>query len=163
MDKSLEIIKEKIENIGSAIMYSMSDTVLRLPAQIVNTICIDDFGHLWFLVPRPAQNVALFDRIFPVKLSYFKKGINTSLSINGLGEMILDPEVINSADCVDDVLRAKARDISMLIRVKIEGVELFEPAARKNNVWAAVSNFFIETLFPFHNPSRGVIEYKIAS
>ncbi|MDH7464264.1 hypothetical protein QEG73_23405 [Chitinophagaceae bacterium 26-R-25] len=163
MDKSLEIIKDKIENIGSAIMYSMPDTVLKLPTQIVNTLCIDDLGHVWFLVPKPVQHVALFDRIFPVKLSYFKKGINTSLSINGLGEMILDPEVINTVTCIDDELREKAHDKSMLVRVKIEGVEMFEPTARKNNLWAAVSNFFMETLFPFHNPSRGVIEYKIAS
>ena len=163
MDKSLEIIKEKIETIGSAIMYSTSDTVLKLPTQIVNTLHIDELGNLWFLIPRPAQHVALFDRIFPVKLSYFKKGVNTSLSINGLGEMILDPEIINAVTCVDDELREKAHDGSMLVRVKIEGVELFEPTARKNNVWSAVSNFFLETLFPFHNPSRGVVEYKIAS
>jgi hypothetical protein len=163
MDKSLEIIKDKIENIGSAIMYSTSDSVLRLPTQIVNTLCTDELGHLWFLVPRPGQHVALFDRIFPVKLSYYKKGINTSLSINGIAEMMLDPEVINAVDCIDDTLREKAHEQSMLVRVKIEGVEIFEPAARKNNVWSAVSNFFLETLFPFHNPSRGVIEYKVAS
>jgi hypothetical protein len=162
MDKSFEIIKDKIENIGSAIMYSMSDAVLKLPAQIVNTLCIDELGNLWFLVPRPVQQVALFDRIFPVKLSYFKKGVNTSLSINGLGEILLDPEVINTVSCVDEELRRMAHDNAMLVRVKIEGVEMFEPATRKNNIWSAVSNFFMETLFPFHSPSRGVVEYKIA-
>jgi hypothetical protein len=140
----------------------MSDAVIKLPAQIVNTICIDELGNLWFLVLRPVQQVALFDRIFPVKLSYFKKGISTSLSINGLGEIILDPEVINAVTFVDGELRGSAHDKSMLVRVTIEGVEIFEPATRKNNVWSAVSNFFMETLFPFHNPSRGVVEYKIA-
>lgn len=153
MEKNLELIKNKIRNIGSAIMYSTSDTILKLPTQIVNTLQIDELGYLWFLVPRPVQNIAAFDRLFTVRLSYFKKGVGTSLSINGIAEMIIDPEVINTLD-VDEAIKQKARKELMMLRVKIDGFELFEPAHRKQNVWTVVSNFVMEALFPFYTPSR---------
>ena len=70
-NQQLNFLKEKIQEIGSAIFFNQSDSVLKLPTSIVDTVKVDDFGLVWFYVQKPKQDLREFDKEFPVRLDFF--------------------------------------------------------------------------------------------
>ncbi|ANE50660.1 hypothetical protein [Flavisolibacter tropicus] len=75
--QQLTFLQEKIEQIGSAIFFNQSESVLKLPTSLVSNIKVDDFGYMWFFVQKPKQNLQEFDNEFPVRMDFFKKGLIT--------------------------------------------------------------------------------------
>src|SRR4028118_1106737 len=90
--QQLAFLQEKIEQIGSAIFFNQSESVLKLPTSLVTNIKVDDFGYVWFFVQKPKQNVQEFDNEFPARLDFFKKGVDYFLQVNGKGWVVADPE-----------------------------------------------------------------------
>ena len=82
-NQQLNFLKEKIQEIGSAIFFNQSDSVLKLPTSIVETVKVDDFGLVWFYVQKPRQDLREFDKEFPVRLDFFRKGKSYFLQIEG--------------------------------------------------------------------------------
>ena len=74
METQTLFLQEKIKNLGSAIFFNQSDAVLKLPTSIVRIIHVDEYGYLWFFMQRPPQQLNEFEKEFPVKLDFFRKG-----------------------------------------------------------------------------------------
>ena len=130
-NQQLNFLKEKIQEIGSAIFFNQSDSVLKLPTSIVETVKVDDFGLVWFYVQKPRQDLREFDKEFPVRLDFFRKGKSYFLQIEGKAWMVNDPEEINT---LQEVLsaeeKAKMKDM-ILVKVKILKAEYHETAVNK--------------------------------
>ena len=145
-NQQLNFLKEKIQEIGSAIFFNQSDSVLKLPTSIVETVKVDDFGLVWFYVQKPRQDLREFDKEFPVRLDFFRKGKSYFLQIEGKAWMVNDPEEINT---LQEVLsaeeKAKMKDM-ILVKVKILKAEYHETAVNKpakSSWWqSAVSNVY---------------------
>ena len=56
-NQQLNFLQEKIQEIGSAIFFNLSDSVLKLPTRLVNTLKVDDYGFVWFFMQRPRQEL----------------------------------------------------------------------------------------------------------
>ena len=65
-NQQLTFLQEKIREIGSAIFFNLSDSVLKLPTSIVNTLKVDEYGFVWFYIQKPKQDLREFDKEFPV-------------------------------------------------------------------------------------------------
>ena len=52
-DTNLQFIREKIYTVKSAIMYSMSNELIKLPNCLVEAVKVDNEGQLWFLCKAP--------------------------------------------------------------------------------------------------------------
>jgi hypothetical protein len=75
MDTVQIFLREKIKNLGSAIFFNQSDAVLKLPTSIVRIINVDEYGYIWFFMQKPPQQLNEFEKEFPVKLDFFRKGL----------------------------------------------------------------------------------------
>jgi hypothetical protein len=57
----------------------MSDAVLKIPTCVIK--CLELMNWSRFVVPKPSQLIHAFDKIFPVKLDFFRKGRSFYLKV----------------------------------------------------------------------------------
>jgi hypothetical protein len=125
-ENQLNFLREKIEELRSALFFNTSDAVLKLPSCVINTLQVDEAGQLWFFVNRPGQYLHEFDKEFPARLNFFRKGKQFFLNLTGKAFIISDPEELNQVISVDDEVKQKAMAQMVLIKFKITNAEYDE-------------------------------------
>ena len=134
-DSNLQFIQEKIEDIRSALFYSMSDAVLKIPTSIVTALKVDEVGNVWFFVNKPMQYIAEFDKEFPARLEFFKKGKHYFLKIMGKASIVNDPEEVNGLVSLPEDIKTKAMGQLVLVKVKIQNVDYHETLSETRFNW----------------------------
>lgn len=120
----LNILQGKIQELRNALFFSQNNSLLRMATTIVSILRVDELGQIWFFVPRPMQALHEFDREFPVKLEFFRKGKKFFLHIAGKAFIVTDPEEINSL--LFDEIKERVADHMVLIKVKMTKADYFE-------------------------------------
>jgi hypothetical protein len=120
----LQFLQQKIQDLKNALFFSQNTSLLRIATTIVSVIKVDELGQMWFFVPRPKQALHEFDREFPVRLEFFKKGKEYFLHVSGKAFIVTDPEDINCL--VHDDIREQAGNHLVLIRVKMLKADYFD-------------------------------------
>jgi general stress protein 26 len=95
-DYKLMFIKNKLQQIKNAVMYSANNNIVRLPNDIVEFESIDDDGLLWFSAHIPRQWVKAYELHFPAKLIFYRKGIEYYVEITGTAVVVNKQDVIHS-------------------------------------------------------------------
>lgn len=158
-DAHLLFLQQKIEDIQSALFFSMTDSVLKIPNNIVTALKVDEVGQIWFLLNRPSQSIQEFDKEFPVRLNFFRKGKPFYLTITGKAFILTDPEELNSLISVAEDIKQKALDQLILVKVRIEHVEYVESRLRKNYAWVKMLGSRIYKML--FNAGSGYRPYKL--
>lgn len=141
-NQQLQFLREKIEEINSAILFNLSDSVLKFPTTIVSTLKVDDYGYVWFCVKKPKQNLKEFENEFPVRLDYFKKGSECFLQVMGKAWVVTDPEELNSFSGLFDT-GSMDKD-SVLVKVKMMKADYQETQSRNRySWWASAVNYIL--------------------
>ena len=120
-DSNFRFICDKISELRTAVMYSMSNELVRLPNDIVTYVNIDEEGQLWFLSHLPPQLVSECEREFPARLHFFRKGYDYFIEVSGKAEIVSDI----SSDSENNENNA------VLIKMTMRNVEYREPHAKK--------------------------------
>jgi general stress protein 26 len=148
-NQQLCFLKEKIQEIRSAIFFNLSQSVLKLPTSIVETIRVDDFGFVWFYIQKPKQDLREFEKEFPVRMDFFKKGINYFVQVEGKAWVVNDPEEINALNALDTLSDEESKKMNnmVLVKVKMQKADYHETGAHArsaNHSWwqNAVSNIY---------------------
>ncbi|HWK07551.1 MAG TPA: pyridoxamine 5'-phosphate oxidase family protein [Puia sp.] len=128
---NLTFLREKIQELRNALFFSQNSSLLRMSTTIVSIMKVDDLGQIWFFVPRPRQALHEFDREFPIKLEFFRKGKKFFLHLTGKAFIVSDPEEINNL--VYEEIRERVADHMVLIKVKMTKVDYFESHASANH------------------------------
>jgi general stress protein 26 len=130
----LRFLQEKIQDLKNALFFSQNTSLLRIATTIVSILKVDDLGQMWFFVPRPRQALHEFDREFPVKLEFFRKGRDFFLHVSGKAFIVNDPEEMNCL--MDDDIRELAGSHLVLIKVRMLKADYFEsPAPANHSGW----------------------------
>ena len=125
-DTNFEFITGKIKLLKTAVMYSMSKSLVRLPNDIVNFVKIDEDGQLWFLAHFPSQYLSQCEREFPARLRFFRKGYDFFVEVSG--KATIDSTIVE-AGC-EQVGGLETRR-TVLVRMTMPNIEYTEPHARK--------------------------------
>jgi hypothetical protein len=155
----LQFLQEKIQDLRSALFFSQNTSLLRMATTIVTILKVDELGQMWFFVPRPKQALHEFDREFPVKLEFFRKGKRFFLHVAGRAFIVTDPEEINTL--VYEDIREQAAGHMVLIKVKMIKAEYFEStvSARHAGWWRDLVTQLQAWLF---NTRPGYKPYRLA-
>lgn len=155
----LRFLQEKIRDLKNALFFSQNTSLLRIATTIVSVLRVDDLGQVWFYISRPQQALHEFDREFPVRLEFFKKGSNYFLHVSGKAFIVTDPEEINSLEYED--IREQADVNLVLIRVKMMKADYFEstPPAASAGWWRDLRNQLHTWMF---NTRPGYKPYYLA-
>ena len=156
----LPFIQEKIQELRSALFFSQTSSLLRMTTSIVSIVKVDELGQIWFYVPNPRQALHEFDREFPARLEFFRKGKGFFLHITGRAFIINDPEDLNSIP--DEEIRGQATGDRVLIKVKMGKADYFESAAAKKHAgwWRELRTQLHAWLF---NTRPGYRPYQLES
>jgi len=123
-NSDLPFLQEKIQDLKNALFFSENNSVLRMATTIISILKVDELGQLWFFVPRPTQALHEFDREFPVRLEFFRKGKGFFLHITGKAYIVDDPEEVNGL--LFDDLKERMSPHMVLIKVKMGKADYFE-------------------------------------
>lgn len=158
----LAFIEEKVRDLENALFFSMSDAVLKIPTCVIKVLEADELGQLWFVIPKPPQFIHTFDKIFPAKLDFFRKGRDYYLKVFGKAFMVNDPEEINSIECLNEAIKQQARrSETILIKVQMTHAEYVAKAhgkASTKTILNQVKNK-IYRLFQF-SQTDGTLDYQ---
>lgn len=94
-DYKLLFIKNKLQQIKSAVMYTTNSNVTRLPNDVVEFESVDDEGLLWFSAHIPREWDKSYELHFPTKLIFYRKGVDYYVEINGTAVVVNKQDVIN--------------------------------------------------------------------
>lgn len=120
-DINLQFIKEKIYDLKTAIFFSTSNSILKLPVRIVEALKIDEDGFLWFYMKKPLQHISAFDMVFPARLQFYQKGKSSFVEISGRGT-IVDAVGWELKEICDMAGINEPSDGQLLISLKISNV-----------------------------------------
>jgi hypothetical protein len=132
-NQQLTFLQAKINDIGSAIFFNLSDSLLRLPTSIITAQKVDDYGFIWFYMQKPKQDLREFDKEFPVRLDFFRKGKDYFLQVTGKAWLVADPEEINSMDLSPE--QKKATEQMVLVKVKMLKADYHETHTATRSSW----------------------------
>ncbi len=131
-DSNLQFIREKIYQIRSAVMYSMSNALVKIPNNIVTAINVDDEGHLWFLARRPLQYLEQCEQNFPARLVFYRKGIPFYIEVSGNAIIVNNGyNIINDTEGMVETKEEKP----VLIIMSMKNIEYTESAEKKEKNW----------------------------
>ncbi|MGC4036620.1 MAG: hypothetical protein QM764_11710 [Chitinophagaceae bacterium] len=149
---NLEFLKERIFEIKSALLYSMSNELIKMPVSIVTVLKMDDEGMLWFFVKKPSCSLSEDGHAFPARMQFYRKGKPFFMHVTGTA--IID-------DCPQDLYEVTGmqqeeqntaiRDI-LLIKLKITKAEYYEQKQQSNN-HSIIGNFFQNIYSSLFKPS----------
>lgn len=151
-NQQLQFLQEKIQEIGSAIFFNLSDAVLKLPTSIVTTLKVDDMGYIWFFIQRPKQLLSEFEKEFPVRMDFFRKGKDFTIKVCGKGYMVNDPEELAMLIDISEEVKQKALNQMVLVKVKLLTAEYCELETGEKVSWLQVA---FSTLQSWFWPSTG--------
>ena len=83
-----KIVREKIGVMQSAIMYTLSNSLIKLPNSIVTLLEVDEEGQIWFQCKAPMSHAYQYEESFPVKLHFFQQGCTYFVDVNGSATII---------------------------------------------------------------------------
>lgn len=152
-DNNLQFIREKISQLRTAVMYSMSNSLEKLPNDIVTALKVDEEGELWFLCRSPLLKE--FELSFPARLCFYRKGYDFFVEVSGKASIV--------HDYLSAEYDAKEKDADpgnqkfLLVKMKMTNISYTEPHARKpkNKLETFLENgykWFLRTAALKHEP-----------
>ncbi len=92
MDNNRVFIENKLNEISSAVMYSQSNNIAKLPNDVVMFVKLDDTGQIWFTGHKPRNWVRTYEQNFPVKLFFYRKGVGFYMETTGVASIVRKEE-----------------------------------------------------------------------
>lgn len=134
-ETQLPFLQSRISDLRSALFFSLSNSILKMPTTIITALKVDEVGQIWFFVNRPMQNIQEFDKEFPARLEFFRKGKLFYLKIMGKACIVNDPEEVHGLVNVSEEIKFKAMSQLVLVRVKIQTAEYVENLPSESYGW----------------------------
>ncbi|MEO7263501.1 MAG: pyridoxamine 5'-phosphate oxidase family protein [Ferruginibacter sp.] len=144
IDENLGFLKSKIDDIKIALFKSEINSELQLPNNIIQTLKVDDEGHIWFLTSCSGNHKQHIDKSFYAYLDYYKKGTECRLQLGGKAILVDDEE--DAFLSMSNYSKSTVNRL-VLIKMKIMQAEYFENkptenVGLKNKIMYAFNNLF---------------------
>jgi len=120
----LTFVQLKIAEIRTAVFFCSNNTILPLPAYIVNAIKTNENHLIWFFISTDWNNKVFRHGLFPGKLEFYKKGYPFTLKIEGLAKLIHNKT--DMQDLMTVPLMEEVYNGMLLVSVKIQRVKYKE-------------------------------------
>ena len=152
-ENNLPFLKARINEIKSAILYSTTNELIRIPVSIISILRMDENGHLWFFVKRPPQLMTEYEKSFPAHLQFYRKGKPFFIYVSGYAHVAEDKETIRELVALGPETEHAALQNLALINLKMVKVEYYEQKSK--SIKAAASKGLLQNLFTtLFKPSR---------
>jgi general stress protein 26 len=155
-DLPIKFLQEKILELQSALFFPAIDSPLTIPTHVVPSAEADNEGQIWFVIPRPAQHIDAFEKEFPAKLDFFKKGKGFYLKIQGKAFIVTDAAEAKGFISKEAVQRIKDQK-AVAIKVKVQTADYFGNTPKPSSNWiknggSQLYNWLLNPQYDHRNP-----------
>src|SRR5262245_19558413 len=126
-ENNLAFLKERINEIKSAIFYSLASEPWRTPVSIISILKVDEQGQLWFFIKKPAP---LTNESFPARLQFYRKGKPFYMYVSGLATLNEVPATVHDFTDIGQQEEETALQNLILVRMKMVKAEYYEQQMR---------------------------------
>ena len=144
---ALSSLKESINEIKTALFFSEQEAVMKFPVSVITCQYVDNAGQVWFFMNRTSQSLDGYDKSFPAKLDFFKKGCPRSIQLTGYAYIVHEEEVILGLLELPEEMRAAAMGEYVLIKFIPGKVDNFELETKKPLVSVKKMEHSLQHLF----------------
>ncbi|MBN9297917.1 MAG: hypothetical protein J0I41_12960 [Filimonas sp.] len=147
-DKDIHFLQDKIMDIRTAIFANDSVGLFKMPTRIVHVAHVDEEGNIWFSLPRPQQDLSVFEKEFPAQLDFYRKSAGIKLQVSGIASIVpanmLTREVATQLAPVSPYIKSRY----IHVRVSITNATYMETdvAKKQKNFWERM-NDLIQSLW----------------
>ena len=143
------IIKTRIMELQSALFFTETASLLRLPTHVISSVGMDEEGQIWFVIPKPAQKIDEFEKEIPAKLDFFKKGTAFYVKVTGKAYLINDhAELKNNAAMSAEMLAKVESGRSLAVKVCVQDADLVDNTPPKpTQSWVRYSRMQLSSWF----------------
>ena len=119
-----KLLKRKLSELSSALFFAEGDSLFKLQNHLITDMIINNDGEIWFVIPKPAQEIEAFDKEFPVRLEFFKKGIPFRLKVQGKGSIIGDRAEMEQWSATSEPMLEKVQhEAVIIVKVAVQFVD----------------------------------------
>lgn len=119
-----KFLQRKLTELNSALFFAEGNALVKLPNHLVTEMDIQSNGDIIFVVPKPVQDIDAFEKEFPVRLEFFKKGKPYRVKVQGKALLITDAAEMERRCYTSRQLRDKAGDDSVImIKVTVQYID----------------------------------------
>jgi general stress protein 26 len=142
------ILNSKMMELRSALFFTESASLLKLPTHVISDVEIDEKGQIWFAIPRPVQQIEEFDKEMPAKLDFFKKGKEFYVKVRGKALLIADPAEIKDITGISEEMRERMKnDQCIAVKVQIQDAELVDNTPKPSQSWIKATSMQLSSWF----------------
>jgi len=142
------ILKSKIMELQSALFFTESASILKLPTHVISDVEMDEEGQVWFVIPRPMQQIEAFEKEIPAKLDFFKKGKDFFIKITGTAFLIADSEEVRNNPALSSAMREKMNDEKVIgVKVMVQKTEFVDNTPKPTQNWLQASRSQLSSWF----------------
>ena len=146
-DLQKEAIAGKIMELQSALFFSESSSLVKLPTHIVSDVEMDAEGQIWFVIPMPAFHIDAFDKEIPAKLDFFKKGREFFVKVKGTAYLILDANEMENKGLSENMLEKVKNEKMMAVKVIIKDADVTDNSPKPAHSWLKSSRTQLSSWF----------------
>lgn len=129
-DIHIGFLRDRIQEIGSALFFNTGNATFKLPTSIVSVLKVDEEGNLWFFLHNPDLFITEGDKEFPARLDFYRKGKPFFLQVSGEAQVITDQGSITQLAGYMPELQLPSFDRVMLVKVRVEHAACYEQRER---------------------------------
>ena len=146
-EQETSLLKSKIAELQSALFFTESKSIVKLPTHVVSEVEMDVEGQIWFVVPKPAMHIEAYDREIPAKLDFFKKGKDFFVKIRGIAYLQADVREALNAGLSAEMQQRMNDETVILVKVKVEDADLVDNSPKASQNWLQISRTQLSSWF----------------
>lgn len=144
-EQETSLLKSKITELQSALFFTESKSIVKLPTHVVSEVELDSDGQIWFMIPKPAMHIEAYDREIPAKLDFFKKGKDFFVKIRGIAYLQADTTEANS---LSSEMKQRMNDETLIVvKVKVDDADLVDNTPKPAQNWLQMSRTQLSSWF----------------
>ena len=138
-----QTLKSKIMELQSALFFTESNSIVKLPTHVISDVELDNEGSIWFMIPKPAMQIEAYDKEIPAKLDFFKKGTDFFVKVRGTAFLQATPAEELSAG-----MRQRMEDADVIVvKVQVQESELVDNSPKPSQNWLQASRSQLSSWF----------------
>ena len=142
------ILKSKIMELQSALLFTESSSIVKLPTHVISDVEMDNEGQIWFVIPKPAMQLEAYDKEIPAKLDFFKKGLEFFVKVRGTAFLQTDlMEANENAGLSADMKKRMADENVIAVKVTIQDSQLVDNTPKPSQNWLQTSRSQLSSWF----------------
>lgn len=148
INKEIEMLESKIVELQSALFFTESSSIVKLPTHVISDVELDKEGNVWFVIPKPAMHIEAYDKEIPAKLDFFKKGMDFFVKIRGIAFLQTDLKEANANAALSANMRERMSDPAVIaVKVTMQETELVDNTPKPTTNWLKMSRSQLSSWF----------------